>query len=143
MLTQTEANSLITMRKTFLHHTTISIPPGTDQTHELIGDDKREQFFLDLWRATIRLSKLRYQTRGRQVIVLVRLDIDSSPHTNPDDTSIGRSHIHLYHEGYEDKWAFPLGPNDFRDSNDLWKLFEDFCVYCNIDLSISFQRTLI
>ena len=122
---------------------TISIPPGTDQTHELIGDDKREQFFLDLWRATIRLSKLRYQTRGRQVIVLVRLDIDSSPHTNPDGMELGRSHIHLYREGYEDKWAFPLDPNEFRDSNNLWKLFEDFCVYCNIDSSISFQRTLI
>ena len=103
MLTQTEADTLIAMRKSFLNPGTISLPRGTDQTHDLIGEDKREGFLLDLWRGTIRLSKFRYQTRGRKVIVLVRLDIDSAPHTNPDGTQIGRSHLHLYREGYEDR----------------------------------------
>ena len=62
MLTQSEADALIAMGKTFVRPVTISIPPGTDQTHELIGDDKREQNLLDLWRGTLRHSKLKNQT---------------------------------------------------------------------------------
>ncbi len=84
------------MQKRFVEQVAISMPPGTDQSHKLIGDDGRERFVLDIWRATVRLSKLRYQARGRKVIVLVRLDIDGAPHTNPDGVRIEGSHIHLY-----------------------------------------------
>ena len=89
MLTQTEADMLIAMQKTFASPSTISLSLGMDVTYELIGADEKEKFLLDLWRGTIRLSKLRYQTRGRKVIVLVRLDVDSSPHTNPEALSLG------------------------------------------------------
>ena len=143
MLTQTEADTLIAMRKTFLHPRTISLPRGADETHDLIGEDKRELFLLDLWRGTIRLSKFRYQTRGRKVIVLVRLDIDSAPHTNPDGTQIGRSHLHLYREGYEDRWAFALDSKEFTDPTNMGRSFEDFCHYCNIKMIPPFQGTLL
>src|SRR5574340_80017 len=105
MLTQTEADTLIAMRKIFVNPLIVSIPPSSDQTHELIGDDKREPFLLDLWRGTIRLSKLKLQTRGRKVIVLVRLDVDGAPHTNPDGTKLSGTHLHIYRESYEDRWA--------------------------------------
>ena len=84
MLTQAEADFLIRMQKSFAEPVTISLPAGADLTHELIGSDKKEKFLLDLSRGTIRLSKVKFQTRGRAVIVLVRLDLDGSPHTNPD-----------------------------------------------------------
>jgi len=143
MLTQREADILIAMRKSFVKPITISIPPGTDQTHELVGDDKRERFLLDFWRGRLRLSKIKYQTRGRKVIVLVRLDIDGAPHTNPDGTKLDGTHIHLYREGYEDKWAFPLEPGVFRDPSDIRKTFEDFCRYCNVQNTPQFQRSLL
>jgi len=143
VLTQTEANALIAMRKTFVQPTTISMLPGTDQSHELIGDDKRERFLLDLWRGTIRLSRLKFQTRGRMVIVLVRLDIDGAPHTNPEGTKINGTHIHLYREGYEDKWAYPIDPSDFRDITDIRQVFIDFCRYCNIQNAPPFQGGLL
>src|SRR3972149_8634104 len=108
MLTQSEADALIAMRKVFVNPDTISLSPGTDETHDVVGDDKREQFMLDLWRGTIRLSKIKYQTRGRRVIVLVRLDIDGAPHTNPDGAQLIGTHLHLYREGYEAKWAFSV-----------------------------------
>ncbi len=88
------------MRKTFIDFTTVSLPPGSDQTHELIGDDKRERFLLDLWRGTIRLSKVKFQERGRKIIVLVRLDIDGSPHTNHDGAKLNGTHLHIYREGF-------------------------------------------
>lgn len=143
MLTQSEADALIAMGKTFLNPVMISIPPGTDQTHELIGDDKRERFLLDLWRGTLRLSKLKYQTRGRKVIVLVRLDIDGAPHTNPDGTKLIGPHIHLYREGYEDKWAHPIDPTEFGNVSDIYRAFEAFCQYCNITGIPSLQRGLL
>ncbi len=142
MLTQLEANILITMRKTFINRGTILIPPGIDETHELIGDDKREQFLFDLWRGTLRLSKLKFQTRGHKVIVLVRLDIDGAPHTNPDGTELNGSHLHLYQEGYEDKWAVPLSHDDFRSTSNIRQTFEDFCRYCNIE-TLPFQDSLL
>ncbi len=133
MLTQVEADMLIAMKKSFVTPTTVSLPPGTDKSHELIGEDNRERFLLDLWRGTIRLSKLRFQNRGRKVIVLVRLDINSSPHTNPDGTRIVGTHLHRYREGYEDKWADPINPNDFPNVNDMQLALEKFCRYCNIE----------
>ena len=142
MLTQIEADNLIAMRKTFIDPVTISLPPGSDQTHELTGEDNRERFLLDLWRGTIRLSKVRYQTRGRKVIVLVRLDIDGSPHTNPDGAKLEGTHLHIYKEGFEDKWAYPIDSQFFRDIANIQLSFDDFCRYCNIK-SPQFQDSIL
>ena len=143
MLTETEANALIAMRKTFVNPSVISLLAGSDQTHELLGDDKRERFLLDLWRGTMRLSKLKFQTRGRTVIVLVRLDIDGAPHTNPDGAEMKCPHLHLYREGYEDKWAYPIDPNDFSNPKDTGQTFKNFCQYCNVVQIPRFQEELI
>jgi hypothetical protein len=143
MLTQTEAETLIRMKKTFINPATIKIPSGTDQTHELVGEDKRELFLLDVWRGTIRLSKLKLQTRGRKIIVLVRLDIDGAPHDNPDGTKIRGNHIHLYREGFEDKWAYPINTAEFTDPTNILGTFRDFCRFCNITDGPPLQERLI
>ena len=143
MLTQTEADALIAMEKTFEIRRTITIPVGTDQTHELVGADQRERFLLDIWRGTLRISKVKYQTRGKKVVVLVRLDIDGAPHTNPDGTRIDGAHLHIYREGFEDKWAYPIDPEEFSNLSDIYHAFRDFCRYCNIRNVPSLQRGLL
>lgn len=143
MLTQSDADALIAMVKTFAKPVEINLTPGLDESYELIGADKREHFVLDVWRGTIRLSKIKYQTRGRTVVVLVRLDIDGSPHTNPDGTSVGRSPLHLYREGYDDKWAYPLDPVEFANPADLTRAFDDFCHLCNIHDGAILQGVLL
>ncbi|MEE8483243.1 MAG: hypothetical protein V3S46_01490 [Nitrospinota bacterium] len=140
---QSEAKILMNMRKFFTDSDAISLPPGSDKTHELVGEDEREKFLLDLWRGTIRLSKLKYQTRGRKVIVLVRMDIGTAPHTNPDGVIIEGNHIHLYREGYEDKWAYPLKSDGFRNPSNILQAFDDFCRYCNIKDIPSFQEGIV
>ncbi len=132
VLAQEEVDALIAMMKRFAESRPISLPPGIDDTRELIGADPKERFLLDIWRGTIRLSKYRYQTRARQIIVLVRLCIDGAPHTNPDGARLEGSHLHLYREGYDDKWAQPLDASMFPNPIDIWRTFEDFCNYCNI-----------
>ena len=143
MLSQAEADALIAMKKLFSAPATISLPPGSDQTHEVVGANDRERFLLDLSRGTIRLSKFKFQTRGKSIIVLVRLDLDSSPHTNPDGSQVGRTHLHLYREGFDDKWAYPLDPNSFSNPLDVEETFKRFCEYCNITGIPPFQEGLL
>jgi hypothetical protein len=142
MLTQSEADALILMAKSFEGSAPISIPPGADETHDLIGADRHERFLLDIWRGKIRLSKLKCQTRGRKVIVLVRLDVDGAPHTNPDGSQLPGTHLHLYKEGYDDKWANPIDPTRFGKLGDVQQTLRDFCAYCNIDNLPPFQTWL-
>jgi hypothetical protein len=131
------------MTKTFVNPVTISLRSGVNQTHELIGADPRERFLLDLWRGTIRLSKYRFQTRARQVIVLVRLCLNGAPHTNPDGVRIGGTHLHVYREGFEDRWADRVDPAEFKNVRDVGQTFRDFCGYCNIANHLQFQIGLL
>ena len=104
MLTQAEAEQFIQMQKHFVHPpASVSIPPGVDDTYELAGPGDREKFLLDVWRGTIRLTKLKFQNRVQTVVVLVRLDVDGAPHTNPDGQRLSGTHLHLFREGYDDK----------------------------------------
>ncbi|MDA7967614.1 MAG: hypothetical protein MPK31_01570 [Gammaproteobacteria bacterium] len=132
MLTQTEADMLIAMRKIFADRRPVSIQPGAPYARELYGDDKHEKFLLDIWMGKLRLSKIKHQARARKCVVLVRLDINSAPHTNPDGKKIGGTHIHVYREEYDDKWAYPVPP-EFRNTADQRVTFKDFCAYCKID----------
>jgi len=109
MLTQAEADQFMQMAKRFVRPpASITIPPGVDETHELAGLDDRERFLLDIWRGTLRLTKLKFQNRVRTVVVLLRLDVDGAPHTNPDGQTFSGSHLHVFREGYDDRWAFPI-----------------------------------
>ncbi len=98
----------------------------------LVSADKREHFLLDIGRGSISLAKVTNQLRARQVVVLVRLDLGGSPHRNPDGEEMSCPHLHVYREGYGDKWALPVPADCFSDTNDAWKALEDFMRYCNI-----------
>ncbi len=107
-------------------------PNGGGISIPLVSADRREQFVLDLRRGTIDLSKGTYQNRGRQVVVLVRLDFGGAPHRNPDGEEIGSPHLHLYREGYGDKWAVPAPGAHFANLDDPSRTLDDFMRYCNI-----------
>lgn len=74
---------------------------------------------------------------------LVRIDIDSPPHMNPDGTKISRNHIHIFKETDNDTgnlpWAYDL--ETFKqikfDKNNIVfvEVFSEFCKYCNINLN--------
>jgi extradiol dioxygenase family protein len=104
--------------------------------------DKREHFILDLSRGRIDLRKVKMQTRGRQVVVLVRLDLGGAPHRNPDDVEIPVPHLHVYREGYGDRWAVPIPAERFRDLGDAWVTLDDFQRFCNITQPPHIERGL-
>jgi hypothetical protein len=134
MLTQAEADRFMQMAKRFVRPpSSISLPVGVDETYDLAAVDDREKFLLDVWRGTLRLTKLKFQNRVRTVAVLVRLDIDGAPHTNPDGQRLSGTHMHLFKEGYDDRWAYPVDPRSFTLLSDPSTTFLEFCAFCKIE----------
>jgi hypothetical protein len=143
MLAQADAQMLIKLEKYFEDLSPISIPPGIDESRILTSQFPHERFLMDIWRGTLRISKVKLQTRARKVIVLVRLDVGGAPHTNPDGSRLTGPHVHLYREGYDDKWAYPIDSGSFSNLANNAQLFYDFCRYCNIVRAREFQQVLI
>ena len=131
-LTQAEADALLAMEKRRTDTTGWEYPDfGGKVAVPLISVDRREQFFLDLYRARIDLRKKTFQNRGRQVVILARLDF-GAPHRNPDGEEIGSPHLHLYREGFGAKWAYPVPQASFPNLGDPQMTLEDFMRFCNI-----------
>jgi hypothetical protein len=103
---------------------------GQSLTLPLQSVDKREQFLFDLSRGRIDLLRVNMQNRARQVVVLVRPDLGGAPH------------LHIYREGFGDKWAMPLPRDRFRNPGDVWVTFEDFLRFCNITEPPHVEREL-
>ena len=132
-LTQPEADALIALAKHRVDATAWDYPDlGGGVSVPLVSADGREQFLLDIRRGRIDLAKGTYQNRGRQAIVLVRLDFGGAPHQNPDGKDVESPHLHLYREGYGDKWAVPVPSESFGNMTDPWQALQDFMRYCNV-----------
>lgn len=132
-ITQSEADALIAMEKRRIDDTRWNYPGlGGAILIPLTSADKRENFMLDISRGRIDLLRGKYQNRARQVIVLARIDFGGQPHRNPDDKEIPSPHLHIYREGFGDKWAFPVPTEHFPNMADLWQTLNDFMGFCNI-----------
>ncbi len=132
-LTQAEADELVAMAKVKANDDRWDYPgTGGAITVPLTSQNKREHFLLDISRGRIDLLKGKYQNRGRHVVVLVRLDFGGPPHRNPDGKEVACPHLHVYREGYGDKWAVPVPAENFPNIENPWRTLGDFMRYCNI-----------
>jgi len=140
-LTQIEANALLAMEKHRIN----------DDSHRfgalrleipLQSDDQREHFLLDIGRGRINLLKGTYQNRAKQTVILARLDFGGAPHRNPDGEEVPSPHLHVFREGYSDKWAQPLPAEHFINPLDSWGVFQDFLRFCKITKPPVFEREL-
>ena len=132
-LTQAEADHLRTMDKRRVDDREWPYPGlGGGVSIPLLSTDGREHFILDVRRGRVNLAKGSYQNRGRRVVILARLCFGGPPHANPDGMMVGSPHVHLYAEGYGDKWAYPLPESSFPDSHSARQLFDNFLRYCRV-----------
>ncbi len=132
-LTQDEADKLVAMEKRAVDEKEWLFPaPGDRVAIPLTSLDKRESFMLDVTRAQIKLTKATYQHRARAAIILLRLDLDGPPHRNPDGGEVPCPHLHIYREGFGDKWAIPAPVARYANTLDLFSTFEAFMQQCNI-----------
>ncbi|ADQ06578.1 putative Lj965 prophage protein [Caldicellulosiruptor hydrothermalis 108] len=135
LLEQELANYLIQTKKAILEKQIVFPMVDSSLTLNVVClDNISERLLIDINRkGTFKLTRCTYNERYQTVITLVRLDIDTKPHRNPDGTVIGPNHIHIYKEGYGDKWAYPLEDfKCFKNPKDLIQTFVDFCRFCNI-----------
>lgn len=142
-MTQAEADALIAMPKLRVNDNEVDYPElGGYVSVPLIAENRKEGFLLDIRRSRIDLLKCTYQNRARQVVILVRLDLAGAPHRNPDGQEIECPHLHLYREGFGDKWAFAIPPEIFSNPTNSWASLENFMRYCNIISPPSIRRGL-
>ena len=125
VLPQSDAEALLQMEKVRADEMMRVFPDfgGAIQV-PLISSNNRESFSLDISRKRIALTT-KYQVRGRQVVVLARLDF-GAPHRNPDGEELGVPHLHLYREGFGDKWAYPVPDQMLTNPADAWQCLVDF-----------------
>jgi hypothetical protein len=132
-IAQAEADALIAMEKISADEEIYEYPGfGGKIIIPLVSRDYRVDFLLDIERNRINLLKGKLQNRVHSAIILLRLDFGGSPHRNPDDQEIPKTHLHIYREGYGDKWAYPVPIDRFPSIDDPWGCLADFMSYCNI-----------
>jgi hypothetical protein len=142
-ISQTEADALMLMEKHCAENGSWVFPlPGERLAIALTSPDKRETFMLDITRAQVKLTKATYQNRARQAVILMRLDLDGPPHRNPDDQEIPCPHLHIYREGYGDKWAAPAPADRYSNIQDLFATLDAFMQHCNITQPPQIDRRL-
>jgi hypothetical protein len=142
-LTQDEADKLMAMEKCAVDEKNwLFPPPGEGVAIPLTSLDRRENFVLDVTRAQIKLTKATYQNRARAVIILMRLDLGGPPHRTPDGVEIPCPDLHIYREGYGDRWAIPAPTATYTDTLDLFSTFEAFMQQCNINAPPRIQKGL-
>jgi hypothetical protein len=135
MLTQAKVDELLLLVKVLEKFGPIQFPPpGASQCLGLKSADGREEFAVDVnRRSRIKVTKCSYLERYQTTEILLRLDIDGPPHTNPDGVEVPCPHLHVYREGFADKWAHPASPTDFENTSDLVKTLIDFLGCCNVE----------
>jgi hypothetical protein len=72
----------------------------------------------------------------------MRLDLDGPPHRNPDGEEVPCPHLHVYREGYGDKWAATAPIEIYPNTGDLFAAFEAFMGHCNITEPPAIQKGL-
>ena len=142
-LSQAEADALLAIKKHRTNTVEWEYPSlGRRIMVPLVSTNKKERFFLDLRRGRIDLHKGTYQNRARNVVILARLDFGGAPHRNPNGKEIGSPHLHLYRDGFGDRWAIPAPLDRFTNLQDPWLTLDEFMLYCNIVEPPAIQRGL-
>ena len=156
-ITQQDANFFFGMEKFPEEEKEYQFPSsGQKLSIAFNSTDKRENFLFDIYRGSIRISKVTYQNRVRKAFILRRLDLDGPTHTNPEVETIPLSilepyngkeistpHLHLYVEGYGEKWAIPADLLMKVEGKDIYEMMVDFFSYCNVSQLPKITKTLL
>ena len=132
MLSQKEADALIEVLKEIKDLSgTFPFPqPGDHKKINLVSADGKHSFIVDINRKGYInfIKKCTYQGRYQKDIILLRLDINGPEHTNPDGEVLPGTHLHVYREGFGDRFAIAVPP-DIGNTTDFVQTLIDFLVY--------------
>ncbi len=132
-LTQSEAEALMAVRKIFEDTSPLMIDRPFREERKLISSaNSSDTFYLNINETAIEFGK--YFVNNRYFSTpLVRLCMDKDAvHENPDGQKIQGCHIHIYREGYGDKFASELRLANITGTTTI-QVIGQFLVFCNID----------
>ncbi len=132
-ITQSEYDFLMSQEKVFDDPLSPIVlgPTPIQWTRQINSIESKELFLLDFYRGNIEITKYTINKRYRQTIVLLRYD-NGGRHTNPDGEKFVGPHIHLYKEGYNDKFAYPVSVVDIKETDSMELVFTKIMYFCNI-----------
>lgn len=132
-ITQAEYDFLMGQDKTFEDPITpIQLGPAPLQWVRQINSlTSKEVFLLDFYRGSFELSKYTINKRHRQTVIMLRYD-NGGRHTNPDGILFEGPHVHLYREGFNDKFAFPMSEVNVSSTDTMEEVFKKILHFCNI-----------
>lgn len=134
MLTQEAADYLARIAKDLTNTKVVLVPgPGDHQDWDASALGGKHSFFLHMRRGRKVSTQITAQERYETNEILLRLDIDGPTHGNPDGTIIPTPHLHIYREGYDDKWAFPVPTDIDISSGDAAQILANFLKFCGVD----------
>lgn len=144
-LTNDNFCNLMSIKKRFVSDSIMLPTRGQTLQLDVLSIDEKESFIVDVDRSGRIEIKSKVQKRYSNNYLLIRIEINAPPHTNPDSTTTSRDHIHIYREGYGLSWAYDLKDFDkvlFNNLKNFNQVFIDFCFYCNIELDDDFQMVI-
>lgn len=130
MLQQAQADRLRALPKQMQAAALIVPTPRNRKTWPAVATDGTASFLVDMAQGGIAGSSLKCQERYLLTEILVRLDVYGPPHRNPDHATVPTPRVHLYREGYNDAWAYPLPVGLDVSSRDLRQILHNFLAYC-------------
>ena len=156
-ITQQDADFFFEMEKFPEEEKEYQFPSsGQKLTITFTSSDKRENFLFDIYRGSIKITKITYQNRVRKAFILRRLDLDGPTHVNPEaevvpfsflepynGKEIPTPYLHIYVEGYREKWAIPADLLIKVEGKDIYETMNDFFKYCNVNQMPKIIKTLL
>jgi hypothetical protein len=132
-ITQSEYDFLMGQKKVF-DDSSLPIefgPAPIHWTRQVNSLSSKDIFLIDFRRGSIEISKYTVNKRYRQTIIMLRYD-NGGRHTNPDGTKFEGAHVHLYKEGFDDKFAYPISTVGIEETDSIETVFTKIMYFCNI-----------
>lgn len=132
LITQAEADSLISMLKTTVEQYIILPQTKGSVSFDVVGEKKKDsKFVINIDRKGLDCTGCTYQGRVKQTNqILMRLDVNpTSKHINPGSGEvITGTHLHIFSEQYDMKYAIPFDINNSDLFQTCYTFFEKFNV---------------
>lgn len=134
LLRQEEADELLKMLKRCVD-ASIALPScGFRKDYDVFAiEQKNEKFIVSINRKCSFVDKVSYVARYRKDnTLLLRLDVaPTASHKNPPELGgeiIDGTHLHLYREGFEVKYAIPFDVKDINLEKNFFEFLDQFNV---------------
>ena len=140
---QSLADDLLSLKKHLEEGAHIEIPaPGKKLALRLFSEDGRYEFIFDISCGKKPHLRVKYQLRTRNII-LARLDLSGAPNENPDGERMDTPHLHIYKQGFGDRFAIPPPPEFFSNCVSEMDYLRAFGEYCNVESFSAMQEVRI